>query len=572
MTRRVRSGALAAAVALVLAFGAPAAPEPKRGATVPFVEYQAEAAATDGAVLRPSRTLGNLAAEALGRQAVRLQPGQYLEFTLRAPANAVDVRYSIPDSANGTGTTATLDVVAGDMRLTELALTSAYSWFYGGFPFTNDPRARAPHHFYDDSRALLGTNLPEGSKVRLVATTPTVVDLADFEQVAPPAAQPDGSVAVTDFGADPNGRRDSTTAFRSAIAAGRASGKPVWIPPGTFTITAHLIVDDVTLEGAGPWYSVLHGEGVGIYGRPAPQPSTSVRLASFAIFGEVRDRDDAAQVNGIGGALSASSISNLWIQHTKVGMWLDGPFDDLTIEGCRIQDTTADGINLHQAVGHTIVQDTLVRNTGDDGLAIWSDASTGEPPAHDNAFRFDTVELPILANAIAFYGGTDNSATDDLVQDTVTEGGGIHVGNRFSSTPLAGTTTIARDTIIRAGSLNPNTRTPIGALWLYAQDAPLSGAVDVSDTVLADSTYAALHAYGSSVRNLRLHGVRIDRAGTFGVQIQANGRMTVSNVKATRLGAAGVYVCPKANTFRIVGRATGLRTRYCGPFPAPRRR
>jgi hypothetical protein len=417
--------------------------------------YQAEAATTEGVVLRPSRALGTLAAEASGRQAVRLQPGQYVEFTLRAPANAVDVRYSIPDSANGTGTTATLDVVAGDRRLTGLALTSAYSWFYGGYPFTNDPRAGGAHHFYDDTRALLGTTLPEGSKVRFVATAPTVVDLADFEQVAPPPVQPPGSLAVTDFGADATGNRDSTAAFRSALAAGRASGKPVWIPPGTFTITAHLSVDEVTLLGAGPWYSVLRGEGVGIYGNPATQPSTNVRLADFAIFGEVRDRDDSAQVNGIGGALSDSSISNLWIQHTKVGMWLDGPFDGLTISGCRIQDTTADGVNLHQAVAHTVVENTLVRNTGDDGLAIWSDASTGEPPAHDNVFRFDTVELPILANGIAFYGGTDNSATDNVVQDTVTEGGGIHVGNRFSSTPLAGTTTIARDTVVRGRLAEP---------------------------------------------------------------------------------------------------------------------
>jgi hypothetical protein len=546
---------------LVAAGAVVAAPSGQRGANVPFVEYQAEAAVTNGALVGPSRKFGTVASESSGRRAVRLQPGQHVEFTLRAPANAVDVRYSVPDGASGT-----LDVIAGDERLAELGLTSAYSWFYGGYPFTNDPRAGGAHHFYDDTRTLLGTTLPAGSKVRLLARGPVVVDLADFELVAPPAAQPPGSIAVTDFGADETGTRDSRAAFERALA----TGKSVWIPPGTFTISGHLRVDDVTLEGAGPWYSVLRGDGVGIYGNAAPHPSTNVHLANFAIFGEVRDRDDGAQVNGIGGALSSSTISNVWIQHTKVGMWLDGPFERLTISGCRIQDTTADGINLHEGVSHTVVENTLVRNTGDDGLAIWSDASTGRGPAHDNVFRFDTVELPILANGIAFYGGRDNAATDNLVQDTVTEGGGIHLGNRFSSTPLAGTTTIARNTIVRSGSLNPSTRTPIGALWLYAKDAPLTGAVDVSDTSVLDSTYAALHVYGSAVTNLRLRGVRIDRAGTFGLQVQASGKATVSDVRATRLGAAGVYLCPGANTFRIVGRATGLRSRYCGPFPAPR--
>lgn len=94
----------------------------------------------------------------------------------------------------------------------------------------------------------------------------------------------------------------------------------------------------------------------------------------------------------------------------------------------------------------------------------------------------------------------------------------------------------------------------------------------MSDTALLDSTYGALHVYGSAVTNLRVRGVRIDRAGTFGLQIQANERVTMSDLKATRLGAAGVYICRSANTFRIAGRGAGLRTRYCGPFPAPRRR
>jgi Alpha-1,3-glucanase catalytic domain D1/Alpha-1,3-glucanase catalytic domain D2 len=556
--------AVGASVLVVNGRAAPA----QRGAAVPFTEYQAETATTDGTVLGASRAFGTLAAEASRRRAVRLQPSQYVEFTLTAPANAVDVRYSISDSVDGTGTTAALGVVADGRLLASLSLTSAYSWFYGGYPFSNDPRAGGAHHFYDAARALLGTPVPAGAKVRLVAAATTVVDLADFELVAAPAAQPAGSLSVIDFGADPSGARDSTAAFRSALAA----GNHVWIPPGTFTVTGHLLVDDVTLEGAGPWYSVLRGDGVGVYGYPAPHPSAHVRLAGFAIFGEVKDRDDAAQVNGIGGALSDSTISNLWIEHTKVGMWLDGPFDGLTIAGCRIQDTTADGINLHRAVTNTVVENTVVRNTGDDGLAIWSDASTGQRAARENVFRFDTVELPVLANGIAFYGGTDNAATDDIIRDTVTEGGGIHVGNRFSSTPLAGTTTIARDTIVRSGSMNPHTRTPIGALWLYALDAPLSSVVDVRDTIVDESTYAALHVYGSAVRNLRLRGVRIDRAGTFGLQVQANGRATLADVRATRLGAAGVYVCPSANTFRIVGRAPGLRSRYCGPFPAPRRR
>ena len=563
--------AVALLLVLLLPAAAPAATHARRGATLPFLEYQAEAAKTDGTILGPSRAFGTLAAEASGREAVRLRAGGFVEFALRSRANAVDVRYSIPDSADGTGTTAALELQAGGAHLATLTLTSGYGWFYGGYPFTNRPRDGGAHHFYDDTRALLGVTLPAGTRVRLVATTATVIDLADFEQVARPLAQPAGSLAVTDFGADPSGARDSTSAFQAALDAGRAQRRAVWIPPGTFTVSRHLIVDDVTLEGAGPWYSVLHGDGVGVYGNPAPHPSTHVRLADFAIFGEVRDRVDSAQVNGVGGALGGGSVvTDLWIQHTKVGMWLDGPFDGLLVTGCRIQDTTADGINLHQGIGHAAVENTFVRNTGDDGLALWSDASRGAGPVHDVGFRFDTVQLPILANGIALYGGSDDVVSDDLVEDTLSEGGGIHVGNRFSSTPLGGTTTIARDTLVRSGSMNPGIETPIGALWFYGQDLPLTGRVAVTDTTIRDSSYAAIQFYGSSVSNVQLERVRIDGAGTFGLQVQANGGVSLADVRATRLGAAGVYLCAKANAFRIAGRGAGLRTRYCGPFPHPR--
>ena len=49
----------------------------------------------------------------------------------------------------------------------------------------------------------------------------TVVDLADFQQVAGPSPQPRDSVSVTDFGADPRGIRDSADAPHSSAAWNR---------------------------------------------------------------------------------------------------------------------------------------------------------------------------------------------------------------------------------------------------------------------------------------------------------------------------------------------------------------
>jgi hypothetical protein len=59
-------------------------------------------------------------------------------------------------------------------------------------------------------------------------------------------------------------------------------------------------------------------------------------------------------------------------------------------------------------------------------------------PADGNGIeiRHNTAVAPILANGVAIYGGHDISVSDNLVSDTLTEGGGLHLGNRFRAVPL----------------------------------------------------------------------------------------------------------------------------------------
>src|SRR5262249_53984097 len=267
-----------------------------------------------------------------------------------------------------------------------------------------------------------------------------------------------------------------------------------------------------------------------------PSPSQNVHLSDFAIFGEVTNRDDDVQVNGIGGAMGGhSTIENIWIEHTKVGMWFDGPFSDLTITGVRIRNTTADGINLHQGISHVIVQQSVIRNTGDDGLAMWSE----KQPDRENVFQFNTVQLPILANNIAIYGGADNSILDNVVSETLTEGGGIHVGNRFKSVALSGTTTIARNTLVRSGNYAPTLHFGVGAIWFYALDSALTGAIIVSDLEIDDSPYEAIQFTGLNVSNVSFNKVRINRTGTFAIQIQTGGSATFNHVTAQEIGTQG---------------------------------
>ncbi len=541
------------------------------GARVPFTEYEAEDAHTNASVIGPDRAYGTLAAEAVGRKAVRLnKQGDYVEFTLKKAANAVNVRYSIPDTADGKGRDASLGVYVQGRRVQSLPLTSRYSWYYGQYPWSNNPADGGRRQLYDDSRVLLGATLPAGTKVRLqvgsVDTSPWyVVDVADFEKVARPAKAPRHAASVVDYGADKTGATDSSAAIQRAIDAAKKSGRTVWLPKGTFKVTRHLIVDRVTMRGAGPWYSMLTGKGVGVYGGYNPTPSSRVHLSDFAIFGEVNERIDDDQVNAIGGALNDSTVDNVWLQHTKVGLWLDGPFDNFTLSRSRILDQTADGLNFHQGVTHSKVVDTYVRNTGDDGLAMWSEK---DPDAH-NVFTRNTVKVPVLANNIAIYGGSDNKVTKNFVTDTVTQGGGIQIANRFGSVPLAGTTTVAGNELVRTGSLDLFSHIGNGALWFWAGDAPLTGKVNVRDNLIADSSYEAIHFYGEyPVRNVTFTRNIIGTTGTFAVQLNTSGSATFRKTVATGIGATGVYDCDSGFTI-VNGRGNrGWAGTTCG-YPAP---
>ncbi|GAB3999477.1 hypothetical protein GCM10029992_28360 [Glycomyces albus] len=161
-----------------------------RGADVPFVEHEAEEAATDGTLIGPDSAYLSLPGEASGRQAVTLDAvGEYVEFTLTEPANAMTLRYSIPDSPQGAGRDAPIDLLVDGQEVQQLPLTSRYGWYYGSYPFTNDPGAGNGHHFYDHVRTMFDQTLDAGTKVRVqvssTADSPTfTIDLADFE-VAP---------------------------------------------------------------------------------------------------------------------------------------------------------------------------------------------------------------------------------------------------------------------------------------------------------------------------------------------------------------------------------------------------
>ena len=114
--------------------------------------------------------------------------------------------------------------------LKKLPITSRYSWLYGKYPFTNNPKAGKPRNFYDEVR-LKGLSIASGTMCCVCKRTKTdkapycIIDLVDLENVAPPLTAPLDSLSVTDFGAIGNGQSDDTAALRKCIVAAKKQGK-----------------------------------------------------------------------------------------------------------------------------------------------------------------------------------------------------------------------------------------------------------------------------------------------------------------------------------------------------------
>ncbi len=287
--------------------------------------------------------------------------------------------------------------------------------------------------------------------------------------------------------------------------------------------------------------------GVGLYGKDAAQGgSRNVHLSGFAIEGDVRERIDTDQVNGIGGAFSDSSIEGLYIHHTKVGIWLDGPMKNLRITGNQIADQIADGINFHTGVADSVIRDNFLRNTGDDGIALWSEKTEDARTVIDH----NTVQSPTLANAIAVYGGTDTTVSNNLVADPVREGSGLHAGSRFGAEPFTGYLHFTDNTTVRAGTYELNWNIGLGAIWFEVLDRDIDADVKVTGDHYLDSTYNAIMAVAEwgvkdqyKLSNLAFKDVRIDGTGTSVLSARVAGSASFQNVVARNVGAVGVNNC-----------------------------
>ncbi|NJP49977.1 APHP domain-containing protein [Streptomyces sp. SBST2-5] len=572
-----------------------------RGAAVPYTEYEAEDGRYEGTLLTADkkRTFGhtNFGTESSGRRSVRLDDtGDHVEFTSVNAANSIVVRNSIPDAPGGGGQEATLSLYADGTFVRKLTLSSKHSWLYGNTDLpeglTNRPGGDA-RRLFDEAHALLSRTYPAGTTFRLQRDADDragfyVVDLIDLEQVAPPAEKPASCTSITEYGAVPNDGIDDTDAIQRAVTADqRGDIDCVWIPAGQWRQEQKILTDDpldrgeynqvgirdVTIRGAGMWHSQLYTltpphEAGGINhpheGNFGFDIDDNTTISDIAIFGSgtIRGGDGNAEGGvGLNGRFGKNTkISNVWIEHANVGVWVGrdyanipelwNPGDGLEFTGMRIRNTYADGINFTNGTRNSTVYNSSFRNTGDDALAVWANRYVKDPSVdigHDNHFRNNTVQLPWRANGIAIYGGYGNTVENNVVADTMTYPG-IMLATDHDPLPFSGQTLIAGNVLHRTGGAFWNEEQEFGAITLFAQGPDIPG-VTIRDTEIHDSTYDGIQFKTGSgtTPDVQISGVRIDGcvngAGVLAMG-GARGNATLTDVSITGCAEGEVVTEP----------------------------
>jgi hypothetical protein len=196
------------------------------------------------------------------------------------------------------------------------------------------------------------------------------------------------------------------------------------------------------------------------------------------------------------------------------------------------------------------VQNNFVRNTGDDGLAMWSEKTSDS----GDVFDHNTVQTPVLANGIAIYGGTDNTVSNNLIADPIREGSAIQVGSRFGAEAFTGHLWITNNTTARAGTFELNWKIGLGAIWFYALEKNIDADIEVVGDNFLDSTYNAIMLVTDfpvkdqyKITNVHFKDIKVDGTGTSVLSARSAGSASFANVDARNVGAVGINNCGSFN-------------------------
>ena len=422
------------------------------GAKLAYTTYEAEQGELKNGIVENQSSSSEAdratAREASGQAYVDLPTNASVSFIAQAEANAVTVRYTVPDGESGK-----VEVKVNNTVIGTLDLSSKSNWQYldnykyhpdGDVKVHDTPAADrlARFQFDEVSQLFKEANIKVGDKVTItnIDSTPVGIDLVDLEKAPDAIKQPENSVSITDFGAVANDGSDDYQAFMAAIESAKASKKSVYIPEGQFDFSEQLHIyapEGVKISGAGQWHTKLHftSTKIGGGGIVFEHGTNKIDFGNVSMDSDLTSRyNEGANYKGISGTLGhGSSIHDIKIEHFEVGAWIGDyvPASDmhytngLTISNATIRNNLADGVNFAQGTSNSTVINSNIRGNGDDGLATWSSIheNTNAHVAENNRFLNNTVELGWRAAGIGIFGGKGHEVANNLIKDNANWGG-----------------------------------------------------------------------------------------------------------------------------------------------------
>ena len=231
------------------------------GASVPYTRYEAEEASrSDGTTLERSDDIESTAIEASGQSYVALNgKNSSVDFTAATAANALDMRFTLPDHTSGR-----VDVRVNNETVATLDLSSETAWQYvGGDHVYDEPGEGTKARFrFDEVHTLIGRQIQKDDHIQIVKVGDDQkaygIDFIELEQAVPAIERPEGAVSVTDYqGAKPGDGVDDSDALVWAMNQAAATSKTVYIPAGTWEFGRKIGLDhsDLTIQGAGMWHT-----------------------------------------------------------------------------------------------------------------------------------------------------------------------------------------------------------------------------------------------------------------------------------------------------------------------------
>jgi len=413
----------------------------------PWQRYEAETGKcqTNATILSVSTLNANIQSEATNQVATNLvNKGDYIEWTCGKEANAMTIRFSLPDNATadvaGTGTQGNIGLYVNGQKVNvyqatresdnielrnNILLDSYWAWQYfsGSQNVAYETKSGSILRMrYDEIILRTESSIPTNATFKLVKeddnTNPYTIDFVELEKVEPITYE---SITGSKIKYEGNGSDIQDFVNNNA-------GKTIYLPEGKYKVPVRLSIGaNTTLQGAGIFYTELFFSAPlddnNYTKRGLTSSSSNVKVDAMYINGILNQRyyqrnEKKQPGKGLNGSFGSNSIiSNVLIQHFECGAWLNGA-NKLTIEKARIRNNYADGTNIAGGCKNSTIQYCSYRNNGDDDMASWSNSGLAE----NLKFQYNTSECNWRASGIGIFGGKGHTVDHCLVVDAI-EGG-----------------------------------------------------------------------------------------------------------------------------------------------------